>query len=569
MTINVLALSLEVNATSFHQEMQSAAERADKTGKRIAEAGELISKALSFPLVAAGVRAFQAALEGSGQSGAKLAAAYAQLKTKIHDVFQSVGQQLTPVFLKLIDAGQRVLDWVLSAVQAFGRLPSGVKSAITTVLLLLAALGPTVVVIGSLIRVLAVLPALFAALATGPGIAVIAIGLLIAAAIAIITHFGQVKVFLLEVWRAIVAGTTAAIDGLLAGFGFLFGWIPKLGDVIKQVRTDFDAWRTSVLKGIDAQIEHAGQTNNANNGIKRQDELFRAIKASVDQYNTAIRQLNGNAALFGPEFNKNAASAQALKQQLDSLIEAGAGFETSLPDDVSMGDLAQRYIRLADAGKLYDDALNALGPTLEDHNRLLSVATQLGINLDTITVAQLNRLKAYGTQLSGVTSALQEGLTSGLEAVGTQLGAIFGGMSHGFKGFGAAIEGILGGMLKTIGHVLIAYGIAGVSIKKFIANPFAAIAAGIALIALGSVLSKAAQSSVDAGGGALAGSGGGGGSASGGGGTASGPQPDQGAGTIVIQGGLLDMSDPRQADALGAALEQLSGRRVVIRGATA
>lgn len=36
--------------------------------------------------------------------------------------------------------------------------------------------------------------------------------------------------------------------------------------------------------------------------------------------------------------------------------------------------------------------------------------------------------------------------------------------------------------------------------------------------------------------------------------------------TLVIQGGLLDMSDPRQAAALADAIENLSGRRVIIQG---
>ena len=39
-----------------------------------------------------------------------------------------------------------------------------------------------------------------------------------------------------------------------------------------------------------------------------------------------------------------------------------------------------------------------------------------------------------------------------------------------------------------------------------------------------------------------------------------------GEATLIIEGGLLDMSDPRQSDALARALESLSGRRVTIVG---
>lgn len=40
---------------------------------------------------------------------------------------------------------------------------------------------------------------------------------------------------------------------------------------------------------------------------------------------------------------------------------------------------------------------------------------------------------------------------------------------------------------------------------------------------------------------------------------------DRGQATIVVEGGLLDMSDPRQAEALAAAIENVSGRRVTVR----
>lgn len=40
---------------------------------------------------------------------------------------------------------------------------------------------------------------------------------------------------------------------------------------------------------------------------------------------------------------------------------------------------------------------------------------------------------------------------------------------------------------------------------------------------------------------------------------------DKGSGTIVIQGGLLDMSDPRQADAFGQAVSDLTGRGIIVQ----
>jgi hypothetical protein len=93
-------------------------------------------------------------------------------------------------------------------------------------------------------------------------------------------------------------------------------------------------------------------------------------------------------------------------------------------------------------------------------------------------------------------------------------------------------------------------------LNVFTAGP-AAIAAGAALVALGGTLSGIAMRSR---------------------GTAT-PSASQlpssrfqfreleGEGKIVIQGGILDMSDPRQASALGRAIGELSGRRVILQGA--
>jgi hypothetical protein len=39
----------------------------------------------------------------------------------------------------------------------------------------------------------------------------------------------------------------------------------------------------------------------------------------------------------------------------------------------------------------------------------------------------------------------------------------------------------------------------------------------------------------------------------------------KGSGTIVVESGLLDMSNPEQADALGKAISDLTGRDIIVR----
>lgn len=91
--------------------------------------------------------------------------------------------------------------------------------------------------------------------------------------------------------------------------------------------------------------------------------------------------------------------------------------------------------------------------------------------------------------------------------IGTAIGDMIMGIG-GIEGLAASVVGIMGGMATQLGQTMIQFGVAGVALKKFVKSPGAAIAAGIALVALGRILSSKSQSIV--GGGGSGGSGGGG-----------------------------------------------------------
>jgi len=87
------------------------------------------------------------------------------------------------------------------------------------------------------------------------------------------------------------------------------------------------------------------------------------------------------------------------------------------------------------------------------------------------------------------------------------------------------------------------------------------VAAGAKFLAAGSIMFALA--------GAAQGSAGGGGSAGGAGAAARHTaelEGDRGEALVIVEGGLLDMTDPRQAEAFARAMQDISGRRVVVRG---
>lgn len=190
----------------------------------------------------------------------------------------------------------------------------------------------------------------------------------------------------------------------------------------------------------------------------------------------------------------------------------------------------------------------------------VEVDPEASIKIRRQTEAWIAEVERAQDLILNVTASLQNAIQDSIAQTAEVIGTIIAGAGHGFSRLGAVVLAGIGNLMVMLGKSLIAFGIAGLAIKKFVISPGLAIAAGAALIALGSALGAVANRMVNA--------------SPASGGTGGGfspkesvitPQESAQPATIIIQGGLLDMSDPRQADAMANALSQLAGRRVVIQ----
>jgi hypothetical protein len=102
-----------------------------------------------------------------------------------------------------------------------------------------------------------------------------------------------------------------------------------------------------------------------------------------------------------------------------------------------------------------------------------------------------------------IKQGMAQAVTSFAEGIGS---LITGDMNIGE--FGKTILASIGSFLKAIGSALIAYGIAMNAFTKAFHNPFVAIAAGVALVAIGSMISNMAKAGPSAPGGGGSSSGG-------------------------------------------------------------
>ena len=153
---------------------------------------------------------------------------------------------------------------------------------------------------------------------------------------------------------------------------------------------------------------------------------------------------------------------------------------------------------------------------------------------------------------------VQGSLTQGFRSLGTAISSAFAAMVTGAQGAGEALKKT---MLAAIGSIAKAWG------EFFIAR---SIGAWPDFVSMGKYAAAAAGMFAVAGlatGYAHSGGGGFGGLSSDGfRNQGQFESANRGDAVIVIEGGVLDMGDPRQADALARALEDLSDRRVTIRG---
>lgn len=112
-----------------------------------------------------------------------------------------------------------------------------------------------------------------------------------------------------------------------------------------------------------------------------------------------------------------------------------------------------------------------------------------------------NQLPKYETQVRQVTLAWQEhaaalqmniGLNTlvadSISTVATSIGSALAGAHVTMAGILEGIMGIMANFMKSLGESMIAAGTAGLAAKLLLANPVAAIAAGVALVALAGVV---------------------------------------------------------------------------------
>jgi hypothetical protein len=304
-----------------------------------------------------------------------------------------------------------------------------------------------------------------------------------------------------------IGRATAAMSPLMLGNPLMIGILAGLSALSMAWTLVGDKTDTA----IEAQNRYMGMQRSLLEAHQRSNAAALAALPAAPAAPASVNSIWGPVAAVAARLDPNADIRAQLGLQQAQINEAlsALNFQSKMnprtdsglrADD--LGGITIGSMRKAQSGMISLDAqretANRLALAKQQAAAMLSMKdrideslTSVGNLIDKTHVRIASAAVGIGDVMSGLFS---------------QLGGLLASGHATFAKFLSAIVGTIGGVMVALGKQLIAFGTAGIAIKLFAKNPLGAIAAGAALILLGSQLGGAAQGTVNSG---LGGGGGG------------------------------------------------------------
>lgn len=212
--------------------------------------------------------AFKAQTEGVNAQGF----AMEQLKQKVTVAAQKLGDQLAPALAKIMDRVLPLTDKLVALVQKFSDASPQMQKMVGIGLALVAAIGPIIMIVGTLTSVIATLIPIVvgAAGAIGTVVAVLG-GPLTLAILAIVGVIAGLTIAWSTNFLGIRDITASAIEFITGTVGTLLGFIPGISTAIQDVTQSWaDKWSTmtrTVRDAVGTMIGFINKIIDAWNGL--------------------------------------------------------------------------------------------------------------------------------------------------------------------------------------------------------------------------------------------------------------------------------------------------------------
>ena len=464
-----------------------------------------------------------------------LAGAFVEMKSAATELAIAFGEMVGPAL-------ERLVDNIKAAIKRWSRLDERTKKIIITVIALVAAIGPVIFIIGKLVAVISLL--------WGPiGIAIVAIAALGAAILYIADNWEAIierisdwswwKNVLIDMAQFFLKWNIATL--WIKATNFLLKQIGPLWDKIIAKITDIKWWKNMLLEMMKFFLKFNPFTliNKAIAKVTGIDwkKMFGGLLEQLDKVQT---QINFDDSPFVPDdpipniFEKIADGLEALRDDTKEYeYEFGSFTEAMVNGATKAGDALSKLFDIGTGGagiggatasdfkggaprlqvsraKELQIGAGATGNEMRWLTGEFKKASDGGLKW-VMTLDKVNRklmlqqlalqntanwLEATGqgaqrmTDVSGeLSTAVQNALNPALVELGETLGNIFTGET-GASSFFEGLISIMASFMKALGKGLIAAGLASEAFQTLFANPFAAIAAGIALIATATIVTN-------------------------------------------------------------------------------
>lgn len=308
------------------------------------------------------------------------------------------------------------------------------------------------------------------------------------------------KNLFVDIFRGITDIVLRSVATMSQHLSTFFGWIgldkwsSALGDFSEKITSSMDTASAATKKASEAtkqaseeqvtaigEVEETLKTLNGeqNNVFRDGSNIFDLIRRTSDEITVLTERLEGlrNGTIqvqnVHAEISRLEERVKTLKAALDTLT---GGRELSL--DIAT-DTATKVWQ---ESELFKNIKPTITPVIDPSK----VEQGMGVIND--------QMKVFTVDMGNV---LGSGISDMMRTIGQ---ALAGGESF-INDIGAALLSSVGRIAQQLGQQMIAFGTAGIALKKLMVNPLLAIAAGSALVALGSAATAAAQRIVNPGGG--------------------------------------------------------------------
>lgn len=308
---------------------------------------------------------------------------FIQAWNAVNDALEDVGKVIAGVLVPLS-------QFVKRAAESFKGWSDEAKRTVVIIGAIVAAVGPALVVIGTLIKMGAILSAVLGGFALPVALAVAAFGALIAAGLTVAENWLWLKQQAVALGAFIVSGffdVMIAVRKLLRDMDLaVSGWFARLANatnseaIARIALAASEAFGQSAdegaaaIKGLQRAQESAlGSLGGTLATIERQmDEAAAGIVASgkkvegvqivppapppgwlkpaqeaIKEFSATLRQAADMEKLLGDGFDLTAEQAKAYESVVQRLIEAGADFDAKIgPNGETLRELANRMLAL-------------------------------------------------------------------------------------------------------------------------------------------------------------------------------------------------------------------------------